>query len=195
MKKYMIYCVMLLLLITGVPGTPVICHAGDKAEKAEEGTDKTEQAEIDLADGVYEIKVDIEGGSGRASIASPAKLTVENKKGTASIEWSSSNYDYMIVNGDKYLPVNTEGNSVFEIPVLVYDEGMTVIGDTTAMSMPHEVEYVLTFHTESLPIGQEDPVPMAAIVVVLVIVAAVVPVIQKKKNRKNGERKNGEGKS
>ena len=36
---------------------------------------------------------------------------------TATIVWSSPNYDYMIVDGEKYLPTNTEGNSTFEIPV------------------------------------------------------------------------------
>ena len=56
----------------------------------------------------------------------------------------------MIVGGEKYLPVNTEGNSVFEIPVSAFDEPLTVIGDTVAMSKPHEVEYTITFHTESL---------------------------------------------
>ena len=44
------------------------------------------------------------------------------------------------------MPVNTEGNSVFEIPV-VLDAPMQVIGDTVAMSTPHEIEYTLTFHS------------------------------------------------
>lgn len=52
--------------------------------------------------------------------------------------------------GEKYLSVNTEGNSTFEILVLVYDEEITVIGDTVAMSKPHEVEYTLTFHSETI---------------------------------------------
>ena len=54
----------------------------------------------------------------------------------------------MIVNGEKYLPVNTDGNSVFEIPV-VLDKPVDVIGDTVAMSKPHEIEYTLTFHSET----------------------------------------------
>ena len=66
---------------------------------------------------------------------------------TARIEWSSPNYDYMLVDGEKYLPVNTEGNSVFEIPVAVLDEEIPVAADTTAMSKPHEVEYTLMFHS------------------------------------------------
>ena len=100
-----------------------------------------EVSEMNLADGEYTVEVTMEGGSGRASIQSPTELTIENGQAQAEIVWSSSHYDYMMVDGDKYLPVNTEGNSTFEIPVSVFDEPMTVIGDTTAMSVPHEVEY------------------------------------------------------
>ena len=55
----------------------------------------------------------------------------------------------MLVDGEKVLPVNTEGNSVFEIPVAALDTPVTVIGDTVAMSQPHEIEYKLTFHSET----------------------------------------------
>lgn len=104
----------------------------------------------DLADGSYLVEMTFEGGSGRASIASPVTITVENQKVTASVEWSSPNYDYMLVDGEKFLPVNTEGNSVFEIPVATFDEPVTVIGDTVAMSKPHEIEYTLTFHSDTI---------------------------------------------
>lgn len=104
----------------------------------------------DLADGSYLVEMTFEGGSGRAGIASPVTINVENQKVTASVEWSSPNYDYMLVDGEKFLPVNTEGNSVFEIPVAAFDEPVTVIGDTVAMSKPHEIEYTLTFHSDTI---------------------------------------------
>ena len=103
-----------------------------------------------LADGNYTIELTMEGGSGRASIQSPAQITVADGAATATLEWSSPNYDYMLVNGEKYLPVNTEGNSVFEVPVEALDVPLTMIGDTVAMSTPHEVEYTVTFHSETL---------------------------------------------
>jgi hypothetical protein len=56
----------------------------------------------------------------------------------------------MIVDGEKYLPVNTEEDSVFEIPVSAFDEPISVIGDTVAMSKPHEIEYSLTFHSDTI---------------------------------------------
>ena len=103
-----------------------------------------------LADGSYIIELTMEGGSGRASIQSPAQLAIADGAATATLEWSSPNYDYMLVNGEKYLPVNTEGNSVFEVPVEALDAPLTMIGDTVAMSTPHEVEYTVTFHSETL---------------------------------------------
>lgn len=103
-----------------------------------------------LADGSYTIELTMEGGSGRASIQSPTQLVIADGAATATLEWSSPNYDYMLVNGEKYLPVNTEGNSVFEVPVEALDAPLTMIGDTVAMSTPHEVEYTVTFHSETL---------------------------------------------
>ena len=68
----------------------------------------------------------------------------------ARIEWSSSHYDYMVVQEEKLLPVKTEGNSVFEVPVSVFDEAIPITADTTAMSIPHEIEYTLTFASASV---------------------------------------------
>ena len=102
------------------------------------------------ADGTYTCDVTLEGGSGRATVESPAALTVADGKMTATIVWSSPNYDYMIVDGEKYLPTNTEGNSTFEIPVSALDTALDVTADTVAMSTPHEIEYTLTFDSASL---------------------------------------------
>ena len=109
---------------------------------------KTEQAAEIPADGTYTAAVVLEGGSGRATVESPAALTVAEGKMTATIVWSSPNYDYMIVDGEKYLPTNTEGNSTFEIPVAALGTPLTVTADTVAMSKPHEIEYTLTFTLE-----------------------------------------------
>ena len=111
---------------------------------------KTEEVSETPADGEYTVSVALEGGSGRATVESPAALTVADGKMTATIVWSSPNYDYMIVDGEKYLPTNTEGNSTFEIPVSALDTVLDVTADTVAMSTPHEIEYTLTFDSASL---------------------------------------------
>ena len=109
---------------------------------------KAEEAAETPADGEYSVNVTLEGGSGRATVESPAALTVADGKMTAVIRWSSPNYDYMIVDGEKYLPTNTEGNSTFEIPVAALGTPLAVTADTVAMSKPHEIEYTLTFTLE-----------------------------------------------
>ena len=103
-----------------------------------------------LPDGDYTVSVTLGGGSGRASVTSPAALTVRDGACTALITWSSPNYDYMRVGEQKYFPVNADGNSVFEIPVAAFDVPLTVFADTTAMSRPHEIEYSLTFDSATI---------------------------------------------
>lgn len=102
------------------------------------------------ADGRYTCAVTLQGGSGRATIESPAALTVADGTMTATIVWSSPNYDYMLVDGEKYLPTNTEGNSTFEIPIAALDTALAVTADTVAMSTPHEIDYTLTFDSTTL---------------------------------------------
>ena len=87
---------------------------------------------------------------GRAGVTTPTELKVEDGEATAVIEWSSPNYDYMLVGDEKYLPVNEDGNSVFEIPVDGFDYEMKVVGDTTAMSKPYEIDYTLYFDSGSI---------------------------------------------
>ena len=91
-----------------------------------------------------------EGGTGKAKVESPARLTVSGGACTATITWSSPYYDYMLVDGVQYLPVNEEGNSVFVIPVAYFNAPIDVIGDTVAMSSPHEIEYAITFLSETI---------------------------------------------
>ena len=102
------------------------------------------------ADGSYTCAVTLEGGSGRATVESPAALTVADGAMTATIVWSSPNYDYMLIDGEKYLPINTEGNSTFVIPVAALDTALAVTADTVAMSTPHEIDYTLTFDSATL---------------------------------------------
>ena len=105
---------------------------------------------LSLADGTYTADVTLSGGSGRASVESPAALTVSGGKVTAKIIWSSKNYDYMKVNDEKYDAVIENEHSTFEIPVAGFDWAMPVVADTTAMSEPHEIEYTLRFVSASI---------------------------------------------
>ena len=105
--------------------------------------------EKELTDGKHTIEVTLSGGSGRASVASPAEIMVDGETITATIVWSSPYYEYMLIDGVRYDPIQTEGNSTFEIPV-VLDEDMAVSASTIAMSEPHLVEYILHFDSSTI---------------------------------------------
>lgn len=143
---------------------------------------------IEMEDGEYAIGVELTGGSGRSTVSSPAILIVKDGLAYARIEWSSSSYDYMIVGGEKYLPVNEEGYSTFEIPILVFNEEMPIIADTTAMSTPHEVEYQLIFSADSVTSKNATPQAAARRVVymalAIIAVCVIVPFVTKNRKKR-----------
>ena len=132
-----------------------------------------EGLETDMEDGEYSIQVDLEGGSGKASVTSPALMIVKDGRMYAQLQWSSSNYDYMIVNEEKILNESEEGrNSVFTVPVTVMDDKMEVIADTLAMGAPHEINYTLTFYEDS--IGSKGELPQEAAKRVVAVALAII---------------------
>lgn len=118
-------------------------------EAFREGSLSTAES-LGLADGSYTVAVQLEGGSGKARVESPAALRVEDGTAYATVVWGSSSYDYMRIDQEKFLPLNTEGSSTFEIPVAFFDRRLVVYADTTAMSTPHEIEYTLCFDSASI---------------------------------------------
>lgn len=106
--------------------------------------------DLELADGMYMIDVALEGGSGRASVNSPAKIMIADGQCTAEIIWSSKNYDYMLVDGIRYDVLTVDPASTFEIPVAGFDFPMAVTADTTAMSQPREIDYTLYFDAATI---------------------------------------------
>lgn len=108
------------------------------------------------ADGSYSVAVELSGGSGKATVESPASLEVENGEMTAKIVWSSSNYDLMVVDGTEYQPTTIDGGSTFEIPVSALDEAMPVSAETVAMGSPHMIDYTLTFESTTLQAASDD---------------------------------------
>lgn len=114
------------------------------------GCGKTETGKTDIfSDGEYQVSIELLGGSGKAKIQSPAKLTVENGEITVELVWNSSNYTYMKIGNVTYYPEETEENSTFIIPVAAFDEEIPFVAETIAMSTPHEIQYSLIVHKDS----------------------------------------------
>ena len=175
--KYMIKIMPVLFLALMLAG-PVSVAAAQK----ENGI------ETDLEDGEYSIQVDLEGGSGKASVSSPTLMLVKNGRMYAELQWSSSNYDYMIVDGEKFQNESEEGrNSVFTIPVTALDDKMEVIADTLAMGAPHEIDYTLTFYEASIgskgPLPQEAAKRVVAVAMVIIVGGGILNYFVNKRNR------------
>lgn len=150
-------------------------NAADSKNEASAGEmqESPKPVSVGKPDGEYSIEVNMTGGSGRASISSPTLLTVKGGKAYAKLLWSSAHYDYMVVEGETYYNLTTDGgNSVFEIPITVMDSAMPVIADTTAMGAPLEIEYNLTFYSET--IGEKGQIPQEAAKKVLVIAIVII---------------------
>ena len=175
--KYMIKIMPVLFLALMLAG-PVSVAAAQK----ENGI------ETDLEDGEYSIQVDLEGGSGKASVSSPTLMLVKNGRMYAELQWSSSNYDYMIVDEEKILNESEEGrNSVFTVPVTVMDDKMEVIADTLAMGAPHEINYTLTFYEASIgskgQLPQEAAKRVVAVAMVIIVGGGILNYFVNKRNR------------
>jgi len=149
--------------------------APEDDEGEEGGLTAPEPVSLPRSDGEYSIEVNLAGGSGRANVSSPTLLVVREGKAWARLLWSSPYYDYMVVGETVYDNLTTDGgNSTFEIPIIAMDEPMEVIADTTAMGDPLEIEYTLTFYSESL--GDKSRIPQEAAKKVLYISLAIIAV-------------------
>lgn len=113
-------------------------------------TSKEESSATEMVD------ITFEGGSGKAYVSSPVEVTHEGEKSYAKLVFSSKNYDYVIVDGNRYENETPGENSTFTVPVKSLDEPFDFIADTTAMSRPHEIEYRITWNTKDAVSGSEE---------------------------------------
>lgn len=95
------------------------------------------------------VPVTLEGGTGKVRLASPVELRPDGDGYLAVLHWSSESYDYIIVDGETYHPLSTEGGAVYEIPVPSLDCTVQMQADTVAMSAPHLIDYTLLFGVQA----------------------------------------------
>lgn len=134
----------------------VACSSGstsDSAQSSSASAETSASAAVDpsaLEDGQYTVEATLEGGSGRAYVETPMQINVIDGDITAVVVWSSPNYDQMIVDGERYLPVPRTGNSTFQIPLSELVDALPVQAETTAMSEPHMIDYIIHFDLSTL---------------------------------------------
>ena len=166
-------------------------ESGSSEKKGRENAVQNTEAQalqIDIPDGDYSIEVSLAGGSGRASVTTPTWMNVQEGRAYARLLWSSPYYDYMILEGKKYLNETTDGGtSSFTIPITAMDAPMEIIADTTAMGDPVEIDYTLTFYEDTIGsksrVPQEGALRVLAGAAVFIIVGGIVNHFIKKRRR------------
>jgi hypothetical protein len=114
--------------------------------------------EAGLRIGSYSLKGELTGGSGKAHFDGPLLLTVEEEGSFLTFTMSSPYYDYVIVEGERFEPLEPDGNSTFRVPFERLNEDFLFTADTTAMSEPHEIDYSVRIDLEALTFlkGEEE---------------------------------------
>lgn len=104
------------------------------------GTTSRVNTSTRLEDGTYKPDGFLwSGGTGKVGITC-SQIRISGGQAYATITFSSSHYQYVKANGNKYLPVSQGGSTTFEIPVEL-NKNNKIIGMTTAMSQAHEITY------------------------------------------------------
>ncbi len=164
----LLYLMLSLAGCAGLNGSEVRTDRQTAGSISEENDGTVTTDDGSPAEGRYQVSVKLEGGSGKASVASPTYLSFKDGEWTLELRWSSSDYDYMIVDDERFFPVSTEGGSLFEIPLSEPAGELSVTADTTAMSAPHEIEYRLIIgpagedETEVDKTEQDDVFPVSS---------------------------------
>ncbi len=104
---------------------------------------------LGLEDGIYDCEAAL-SGNGRATLQTPVRLTVRDGACYAEIVFSTAKIDYVIVGGERYEPIRTEGGAAFEVPVAAFGLGLSIIVDSTAIKPSVEVQYTMTFDAATL---------------------------------------------
>ncbi|MDO4753724.1 MAG: ABC transporter substrate-binding protein [Bacillota bacterium] len=127
------------------------------------------------SDGLYRIEAQLKGGTGRVKIHSPVEIEVKNGEITAVFIWTSSFYEYMLVDGQKHLPENRDkekDTTTFRIPLKAI-ETFPFVAQTSKMSRPYDIEYSIEFDPGTLkkvPLnGNLFPVLLGAALLVVII--------------------------
>ena len=90
--------------------------------------------------------MDVYGGTDTAE--SPAPMTMRDGDATATVRFSSPNYESLVMTGETFEPIEvTADSATYEIPVRVFDTSIPVEFTSVASGAPEELEGSLSFHS------------------------------------------------
>lgn len=143
MRQRIFRMIPLLVLSLFLISSP--CAFAAKVEDDPELATAVVDNTVDLPDGVYTPDCfSFSGGSGKVKITCP-EIIVENRLAFARIRFSSSSYAHVRASGKIFYADIVDGKSEFIIPIALNCNNR-ILGLTTKMGTPHEVEYLILVH-------------------------------------------------
>lgn len=157
MRRFILFSLICLFMLTSCESRGVSSYEESvSADVPFTSPDEQTAPESELKDGLIAVDIRLEGGSGKAYIKSPVTVRVSGGDMNAVLVWNSINYDYMIVDGVRYDNETPGEESTFTVPVKDLSAPLYITADTTAMSTPHEIDYVIYWEKDDTAAEEED---------------------------------------
>lgn len=133
----------------GTGGSSTGGNNNSYSSKTDGQTSQVDSSAGGLKDGEYgsgEFSFSWEGGTGTHGLNITCdKISVENGQAWAYVAFNSGKWVYLKASGGQYDPTEQDSShTTFKIPVQL-NANNKVVGCTTAMSKPYEIEYTLYF--------------------------------------------------
>lgn len=174
MKKHILQWLAACFVIIGMFAGPVL----GRAEAAEQSAG---YAPIDLKNATYTIEVMAMGDGDLGTIQTPTSIFVKEKKATVVLVWDTSDYNYMIVGGEKIQAKSREGGSIFWIPVTVWDEEMPVIVGCDTGKIREEAASLFLDTSTIVKQGNNGPLYFLIVLNIILAFLNALNMIRKKK--------------
>ena len=141
-----------------------------------------------MKNGTYTVDVEIGGGNGTDMICTPMNLFVDDGQATAVVVWTTTACEYMEMDGNRMAPMSRDDGSVFYLPVVTWDEELSLLCGLEHNGTKDVVEYTATFDSASLTRQTGTIIPLAIMFTLVGILAVANAYVMVKKHNRYADR-------
>ena len=164
MRTYITKLMAALVIAVGLIAGPLLGTA--------QATEQTaEYAPIELKNATYTIEAMVKGENGVSAIQTPTSIFVKEQKATVVRIWDSTDYNYMVVGGEKILPKSRDDGSIFWIPVTAWDEEIPMLVNRGSGSSE---ELSCTLYLDTSTIKKQGTMGPLYVLIILNIILAFI---------------------
>ena len=165
-QKALALALALAMVVTALPGVTAFADEVTPNSSSSTEASQTKPAFMVNEGDVYEAKMSFvkksDGKPPKTGMAERATYTKKDGKEYGTIVFNSKNYTKLVIDGVTYMNENEGGNSTFTV-IAKLDTPINVTGTTTAMSEPHDIDYIVTFSSEDIKLVKKGEPEIPAI--------------------------------